>query len=104
MVRPSFEADAELAAGVTLIVRERDLGESMSRYLIDRIQRNTNIGAMLGTEVRELLGDQVLEATAVEDDQTSARTVIKARSSPGPALASLPDSTLCRIGCRVTDV
>jgi len=43
-------------APLTLIVRERDLGEHMSRYLVDQIGRIANVHVMLGTEVRELLG------------------------------------------------
>jgi thioredoxin reductase (NADPH) len=68
------------AASVTMIVRERDLGEYMSRYLVDRVQQNPNIRVMLGTEVRELLGDETLEAITVEDNETGARRVIKARA------------------------
>ena len=40
------------AAQVTLIVREQDPGENMSRYLIDQIERIANVRVMLGTEVR----------------------------------------------------
>jgi len=68
------------AAQVTLIVRERDLGEHMSRYLVDQIGRIANVHVMLGTEVRELLGDQALEAVAVADSQTRTRRVIRARA------------------------
>jgi len=68
------------AARVTLIVRERDLSEYMSRYLIDQIGRIANVHVMLGTEVRELLGDQALEAVAVTDSQTGARRTIRARA------------------------
>ena len=64
---------------MTLIAREPDLSESMSRYLIDQIQRVANVHVMLGTEVRELLGDQALEAVAVTD-QTGARHTIRARA------------------------
>jgi thioredoxin reductase (NADPH) len=68
------------AAQVTLIVREHDLADYMSRYLIDQVERIANVRVMLGTEVRELLGDQALEAVAVEDDRTGARRVLKARA------------------------
>jgi thioredoxin reductase (NADPH) len=52
----------------------------MSRYLIDQLLRIPNVRVMLGTEVRELLGDQALEAVAVEDSRTGARRVLKARA------------------------
>jgi thioredoxin reductase (NADPH) len=71
---------AKTAARVTLIVREQDLGEHMSRYLIDQVLRIPNVQVMLGTEVRELLGDQALEAVAVQDSRTGARHVLKARA------------------------
>ena len=35
---------------------------------------------MLGTEVRELLGDQALEAVAVADGRTGGRSVLPARA------------------------
>jgi thioredoxin reductase (NADPH) len=71
---------SRLAASVTMIVRERDLGEYMSRYLVDRVQQNPDIRVLLGTEVRELIGDDVLEAIAVEDNETGAPKVIEARA------------------------
>jgi thioredoxin reductase (NADPH) len=68
------------AAQVTLIVRERDLGQYMSRYLIDQIERIPDVQVLLGTEVRELLGNEALEAVAIEDNQTGARRVLRARA------------------------
>jgi thioredoxin reductase (NADPH) len=67
------------AARVTLIVRERDLGEYMSRYLADQIGRIANVRVLLGTEVAELLGDQSLDGVAVRDP-TGARSVVRARA------------------------
>ncbi|HLH58647.1 MAG TPA: FAD-dependent oxidoreductase, partial [Streptosporangiaceae bacterium] len=55
------------AARVTMAVREADLSENMSRYLIDQVERIANVDVVLGTEIRELLGDRVLEAVTVED-------------------------------------
>jgi thioredoxin reductase (NADPH) len=68
------------AARITLIVREQDLGEYMSRYLIDQVTRIANVQVLLGTEVRELLGDQVLETVAVEERQTGRRRTLAARA------------------------
>jgi thioredoxin reductase (NADPH) len=68
------------AAQVTLLVREQDLTECMSRYLIDQVRRIPNVQVMLGTEVRELLGDQVLEALVIEDNRTGDRRTVKARA------------------------
>jgi thioredoxin reductase (NADPH) len=68
------------ASQVSLLVREHDLAENMSRYLIDQVSRIENVRIMLGTEVRELLGDDVLEAVAVEDSRTGTRRVLDARA------------------------
>ena len=68
------------ATEVNLIVRDQDLGKSMSRYLIDQVTRIGNVQVMLGTEVRELLGDDSLEAIAVEDNRTGTRRVLDARA------------------------
>ncbi|HYZ55355.1 MAG TPA: FAD-dependent oxidoreductase [Streptosporangiaceae bacterium] len=68
------------AAQVTLIVREHNLAEHMSRYLIDQVRRIANVHVMLGTDVRELHGDRALEAIAVEDNRTGARRILPARA------------------------
>jgi thioredoxin reductase (NADPH) len=68
------------AAQVTLIVREHDLAEYMSRYLIDQVQRTGNVRVMLGTEVRELHGARALEAITAEDNRTGARHILPARA------------------------
>jgi thioredoxin reductase (NADPH) len=68
------------ASRVTMVVRDNDLSESMSRYLIDQVNRSANVQVMLGTQVRELLGDQALEAIGVEDGPTGARRVLRARA------------------------
>ena len=68
------------AAQVTLIVREHDLGEHMSRYLVDEIARIANVHVMTGTEVRELHGEAALEAVTVTDNRTGTRRTIDARA------------------------
>jgi thioredoxin reductase (NADPH) len=68
------------AAQVTLIVREHDLGEHMSRYLIDEVTRLANMHVMTGTEVRELHGEAALEAVTVIDNRTVTRHIVKARA------------------------
>jgi thioredoxin reductase (NADPH) len=71
---------AKHVAKLTLVVREKNLAESMSRYLIDQIERIANVEVLLGTEIRELLGDQALEAVLVEDGQSGAARTIEARA------------------------
>ena len=71
---------SQQAEWVTLIVRGDDLAADMSRYLVDQVRRLANVSVLLGTQVRELLGDQALEAVAVEDQQTGERRVLQARA------------------------
>jgi thioredoxin reductase (NADPH) len=68
------------ASDVTLIVREDDLGERMSRYLIDQVTRLPNVHVMVDTEVRELHGGQALEAITVAHGRTGTRRVLAARA------------------------
>ena len=68
------------ATQVTLIVREGDLGEHMSRYLIDQVTRIPNVHVMTNTEVRELHGEAALEAVTVTDNRTGTRRTVDARA------------------------
>jgi len=68
------------ASHVDLIVREPVLSENMSRYLADRIERNSDIDVHLHSEVRELCGRDALEALVVEDNRTGDRERIEARA------------------------
>ena len=65
---------------VTLIVREPDLSQYMSRYLIDQVTRLPNVRVLLRTEVAELVGDQALEAVVVRDNLSGARRTLDARA------------------------
>lgn len=64
---------ARHASVVRLFVRGGDLAENMSRYLIDRIEREKKVELYLHTEVRELIGDRELEAIVVADNRTGER-------------------------------
>jgi thioredoxin reductase (NADPH) len=68
------------AAQVTLIAREGDLGERMSRYLVDRIARIPNVHVMNNAEVRELRGEAALEAVTVVSNRTGTRHTVAARA------------------------
>jgi thioredoxin reductase (NADPH) len=52
---------AQSAAHVILVCRSSDLGKSMSRYLIRRIEEMDNISVLLNTEIDSLDGDDHLE-------------------------------------------
>jgi thioredoxin reductase (NADPH) len=69
---------ARHAQKVWLLLRSDDLGNSMSRYLADRIERNPAVEVVLHTEVREALGTELLEALVVEDNQTGERRTLPA--------------------------
>ena len=66
------------AAGVSLIVREPDLGAHMSRYLADRITRTDNVEVHTHTELRELCGDEALEAVVVEHTDSGEHETLSA--------------------------
>jgi len=59
---------SEHVAQVNLLVRRDGLSETMSRYLVDQVERIPNIVLSPRTEVRELLGDDGLEGLVVESD------------------------------------
>jgi thioredoxin reductase (NADPH) len=52
---------------VTLMVRGTDLARTMSRYLIDQIERTDNIEVRTSTEIDELIGDRGLDALMVRN-------------------------------------
>jgi thioredoxin reductase (NADPH) len=64
------------AGWARLLVRSADLGKSMSRYLVDRIERDPRIAVELCSEVRELLGQERLEGVVVEDTRDRSRRTI----------------------------
>jgi thioredoxin reductase (NADPH) len=69
------------AVRVHLLIRGDDLGESMSRYLVDQIRSNPLVEVMPHTEVRELVGsDGALEALVVEDNRTGERSTLESRA------------------------
>jgi thioredoxin reductase (NADPH) len=66
--------------GLHLLVRSGDLGKSMSRYLVDEIERNESIVVCLHTEVVEVGGDQALETVTVVDNRTGERSTLQGRA------------------------
>ena len=71
---------AQHAPVVFLLVRGGDLSASMSRYLIDQIERNDRVRVMLHTEVSELRGGQALESLVAVDNRTGDRHEFPARA------------------------
>jgi thioredoxin reductase (NADPH) len=61
---------AARASQVRMVVRDSDLTKTMSRYLIDRLERTPRIEIVLNSEVRALDGDRVLQQIEVENRVT----------------------------------
>jgi thioredoxin reductase (NADPH) len=61
---------SQYADQVSMLVRS-SLAKSMSRYLIEQIERCANIDVQLGTEVIEVHGNNRLEAITIRDRETS---------------------------------
>jgi thioredoxin reductase (NADPH) len=68
------------AAQITMVLRERQLGEWMSRYLVDQVRQLPNIQVRCHCEVRELLGDKKLEGVVVTDTETGGCYELPARA------------------------
>ncbi len=66
------------AKHVYLVIRSGDLAHSMSRYLIDRIDRSSDITLMPYTEVDALHGAEQLEGVTVRQNQTDERSDLPA--------------------------
>ena len=59
---------------VTLMIRGDDLGRTMSRYLIDQIERIPAIELRTRTEVAELVGERSVDDVLVRDNGTGETT------------------------------
>jgi thioredoxin reductase (NADPH) len=71
---------SQRASACRLLIRGDDLGKSMSRYLVDQIERNDLVEVCKNTEVVELDGDRELEAITVVDTRTGERTTHPAKA------------------------
>ena len=65
---------------VTLMVRGPDLSRTMSRYLIDQIDRIDNVYVRTGTEVDELLGERSLEGLMLRNGNGDGPTRLDVRA------------------------
>ena len=66
--------------GLRLLIRGGDLGKSMSRYLVDQIERNPLVTVCPHTEVVELGGERELESVTVADNRSGERTVVPTKA------------------------
>jgi thioredoxin reductase (NADPH) len=68
------------AASCRLMIRGDDLGKSMSRYLIDELERREQVELLTHSEVVELKGEDGLEAVVVADTRTGERRELEAKA------------------------
>jgi thioredoxin reductase (NADPH) len=71
---------AEHAERVHLVVREADLGENMSRYLVEQIEDHPRVEVMMHSEVRRVNGTRRLDSLVVEDTQDGTRRTVPTRA------------------------
>ncbi|MEZ5151207.1 FAD-dependent oxidoreductase [Rhodococcus zopfii] len=67
---------ADHVSHVHLLIRGDDLGKSMSRYLVDQIERHPRVTVHRNTEVRTVHGEKYLEEIVVEDNRTGEQDTI----------------------------
>jgi thioredoxin reductase (NADPH) len=67
---------ARTCVEVHLLVRRHSLEETMSRYLIDQIERHPQIRVSPHTEVSGLIGDSVLEGVEVRNNLSQATSTL----------------------------
>jgi thioredoxin reductase (NADPH) len=65
---------------VYVVIRGEDLSKTMSRYLIDQIDRHPRVTVRSCTEVREVHGDDKLSEVVIEDNRTGERHWIQTRA------------------------
>ncbi|MGN2638258.1 FAD-dependent oxidoreductase [Nocardia takedensis] len=61
---------------VHLLIRGDDLGKSMSRYLVERIEQHRRVTVHHNTEVREVAGGDELDTIVVENNHTAERQTL----------------------------
>jgi thioredoxin reductase (NADPH) len=71
---------AQHAGGCRILIRGDDLGRSMSRYLIDELDRRPQIELLTHGEIVELEGKDALESVVVRDTRTAATRPLDARA------------------------
>jgi thioredoxin reductase (NADPH) len=68
------------ASQCRLLIRGDDLAKSMSRYLVDHIERNASIDVWRHSQIVELAGERELESVTVADTRSGKRTRLPARA------------------------
>jgi thioredoxin reductase (NADPH) len=71
---------AERVSRVYVVIRGEDLSKTMSRYLIDQVDRHPRVTVRSCTEVREVHGDEKLSEVVIEDKRTGERQSVQTRA------------------------
>jgi thioredoxin reductase (NADPH) len=66
---------SRFARAVHVVIRGDDLGKSMSRYLVDRVEKTANIRLHRSTQVAAVTGDGSLREVRLQQAETGAETV-----------------------------
>src|SRR5262245_4771191 len=69
---------ARYARSVTVAVRGQRLSSTMSRYLVERVERNPRIEVLTGTEVVALHGHATLDAVTLRDERGERTLPVRA--------------------------
>ena len=69
---------SETASKVLLLIRGDDLTKSMSKYLVQRIEKKDNIELLTHTEIDKMMGDNVLRSLELLNNQTQQRQTVEA--------------------------
>ncbi len=94
---------------VTIAIRRDDLTQSMSQYLIERIEADARIDLLTGVEVQRLIGEDRLERVTLSHTATGQRQTMECSGlfcfiGARPATAWLGDTVLLdRDGFVLTD-
>jgi thioredoxin reductase (NADPH) len=81
---------ARTCTDVQLVIRAETLAHSMSRYLIDQIERDSRIAISAHTEVVGLVGDQRLDGVVLRDNRSG-----RSRTHPSRGLFVFIGATPC---------
>jgi thioredoxin reductase (NADPH) len=68
------------ASSCRLLIRGADLSASMSRYLIDELDRREQVELLTHSEIVELKGESALEAVVIEDARSGTRRELEAKA------------------------
>lgn len=69
---------ADFARKVTMLVRGGSLADSLSQYLIERIEERSNVEVLYNVEVTGVAGEETLRAITLKDLETSATRAVDA--------------------------